>query len=67
MANPLILLGAGWVSKQVSLAVATTGHSSTVYILDSKTFATYFFDMVHLIPSWLVWAEIECTTVPWNS
>ena len=29
---------------------------TTVYRLNSKTLA-----LVHLIPSWLVWAKIECT------
>ena len=34
---------------------------NTVYRLDSKAFAMYSLALVHSIPSWLLWAEIECT------
>ena len=31
----------------------------TVYILEQQDF-NYYLPLVHSIPSWLVWAEIEC-------
>ena len=31
---------------------------NTVYILGQKD-QSYFLDLVHLIPSWLVWVEIK--------
>jgi hypothetical protein len=33
----------------------------TVYILDNNNLATLFVVLEHLIPTWLFWAEIECT------
>jgi hypothetical protein len=34
----------------------------TVYILEQQDlkFVKYPLDLLHLIPSWLVWAEIKC-------
>ena len=33
----------------------------TIYRIDGKTLATYSLALVHLIPSWLVLAKIDCT------
>ena len=36
-------------------------HLLEFYCIFGKTLTTYSLAFVHLIPSWLVWAEIECT------